>query len=281
VEIDFIARGENEKVIKAKGLTIESEEGVFVAHPKIVTVNPEAIGKSDYLICCIKSYDLEKNLGELAPLIGDNTIILPLLNGVDSYERIRKIFPHAKVWEGCVYIVSRLIAAGHIRQTGTAVSLHFGDDNAHSLESTRLLKIFSDAGIDAKLSDNIRQTIWEKFLFISPLATLTCYLNQSIGPILENKESEKLLEDLITELYALAKARGINLTPGMVTAALRRMAALPYDATSSMHDDLQKNKNIEVESLTGYVVKLGRELNVPTPIYQKLYETLIKIVHSS
>ena len=126
-----------------------------------------------------------------------------------------------------------------------------------------------------ELSDNIRQTIWEKFLFISPLATLTCYLNQPIGPILENKESEKVLEDLIAELYALAIARGINLTPGMVTAALKRMAALPYDATSSMHDDLQKNKNIEVESLTGYVVKLGKQLNVPTPVYQKLYASLI------
>jgi len=275
VEIDFIARGENEKVIKAKGLTVESEEGIFVAHPKIVTDNPVAIGKSDYLICCTKSYDLEKTLGELAPLIGENTIILPLLNGVDSYERIRKIFPHTKVWEGCVYIVSRFIAPGNIKQTGTAVSLHFGDDNSCSVESTRLLKIFTDAGIDAKLSDNIRQTIWEKFLFISPLATLTCYLNQPIGPIMENKESKKVLEDLIAELYALAIARGINLTPGMVTAALKRMAALPYDATSSMHDDLQKNKNIEVESLTGYVVKLGKQLNVPTPVYQKLYASLI------
>ena len=142
-------------------------------------------------------------------------------------------------------------------------------------------KIFTDAKIDAKLSDNIRQTIWEKFLFISPLATLTCYLNQPIGPILENKESEKVLEDLIAELYALAIARGINLTPGMVTAALKRMAALPYDATSSMHDDLQKNKNIEVESLTGYVVKLGKQLNVPTPVYNKLYKSLTKIVPGS
>jgi 2-dehydropantoate 2-reductase len=281
VEIDFIARGENEKIIRESGLTVESDEGIFIAFPKIVTSQPSMVERCDVLICCTKSYDLEQTLIQLTPLISRKTIILPLLNGVDSYERIRKILPHARIWEGCVYIVSRLIAPGYVKQTGSTVSLHFGENGGSKQESIQLLKIFIDAGINAHLSHNIKRTIWEKFLFISPLATITTYLRSPIGVILANKDSENLLKLLLSELHQVALAYGINLLDNIITSTFEKMVALPYNATSSMHDDLQKNNNIEVESLTGYVVRLGQKLNVPTPVYQKLYESLTKIVRSS
>ena len=218
VEIDFIARGENEKIIRESGLTVESGEGTFLAFPKIVTSQPSMVGRCDVLICCTKSYDLEQTLSQLTPLISRNTIILPLLNGVDSYERIRKLFPQARIWEGCVYIVSRLIAPGYVKQTGGAVSLHFGENGGSTQESMQLLKIFRDAGINAMLSNNIKRTIWEKFLFISPLATLTTYLKSPIGVILANKDSQNLLKGLLSELHKVALAYGIRFSDNILSS---------------------------------------------------------------
>ncbi|MBB6612110.1 2-dehydropantoate 2-reductase [Pontibacter sp. Tf4] len=274
VEVNFIARGENESVIRQQGLKVESPAGAFTAIPKLVTSDPALVGEVDLLICCTKSYDLEQNIEQLSPCIGPHTVILPLLNGIDSRERIKTVYPENEVWDGCVYIVSRLTAPGLVTVTGSQHALFFGaaDGTAAKLEAA--MQIFKEAGINATLSPNIQQTIWEKFLFISTIATLTSYLDTSIGGILADPKHLELLFALLTELKQVAQAKGIVFSDDSNNAITDRMARLPYDTTSSMHSDYQKGKNTEVDSLTGYVVKLGEQLHIPTPTYSKLYTAL-------
>lgn len=274
VEVYFIARGDNETAIREHGLKVETPGSTFTAYPKLVTSDPSQVGEVDYLICSTKSYDLEQSITQLKPCIGKNTIILPLLNGIDSYERIKTIYPENEVWEGCVYIVSRLTEPGLVTVTGENNALFFGSNNGTAARLEEALRILTDAGINATLSQNIQQTIWEKYLFISTIATLTSYLDTSIGGILAKPENMELLYALLAEFKEVAKAKGIEFSENSLSAITDRMGKLPYETTSSMHTDYQKGKATEVDSLTGYIVKLGKQLNIPTPTYEKLYAEL-------
>ncbi|NDK56290.1 ketopantoate reductase family protein [Pontibacter fetidus] len=274
VAVYFIARGENEKVIRQQGISVETPSENFTAQPRLVTSDPLQIGEVDLLICCTKSYDLEQSITQLKPCISHNTVILPLLNGIDSYDRIKAVYPENEVWDGCVYIVSRLTAPGHITVSGDINSLFFGSEEGTIAKLEQVLQLFKAAGINATLSQNIQQTIWEKYLFISTIATLTSYLNASMGAILEKKESIDLLHSLLHEIMQIAKAKGIIVQPDTIQKITTRMAKLPYETTSSMHSDYLSGKTTEVDSLTGYVVKLGEQLQIPTPTYTQLYTAL-------
>ncbi|MFD2247255.1 ketopantoate reductase family protein [Pontibacter ruber] len=274
VEVYFIARGAHEKVIRQHGMKVETTKGAFTAVPKLVTSDPNEIGVVDFLICCTKSYHLEESITQLKSCINKATVILPLLNGVDSTERIKAVYPENEVWEGCVYVVSRLAEPGLVKETGNIGLLYFGSTDGSAQKLALAERLFTRGGIQAVLSDNIEQTIWEKFLFISTIATLTSYLDACMGAILANKEYQDLLHLLLAEIKSVADARGINLPQNSIQATLDKMSSLPYDTTSSMHSDFQKGKATELESLTGYVVRLGEQLQVPTPTYKTLYAAL-------
>lgn len=275
-DILFLARGENEKRIREGGLKLETTRGNFTAHPAKVSSNPAELGPADLIICCTKSYDLEESIEQLMPCITPQTIILPLLNGVDARERIKKLLPDNEVWDGCVFIISRLAEPGLIRETGNISKLLFGatEGTPEKLEWAETL--FSEAGIDVRLTEDILEGIWKKFSFISPVATLTSYLDTTIGDILQNPEYNELLLSLLQEIKAVADAKGIQLPADIIDHNIKLMSTVPADSTSSMHSDFQKGKATEVESLTGHIVRLGKDLQVPTPVYEMMYQALLE-----
>ena len=270
IEIIFITRGENEKAIKSNGLKLITSQGEQTVHPAVVTSQPERLDRVDLIICCVKSYDLEAGIKRLKPCISDTTIILPLLNGVDASERIKEIFPHAEVWEGCVYLVSRLIGPGTVKESGNINQLYFGAKRGTKEKLEQVEAILQSAGLNARLSDKISQTVWEKFLFISPLATLTFYLDLCIGGIVNDGHRKEQLQNLLTELKNIADAKKISFAENVIQKTLDKIVSLPYESTSSMHSDFKKGNKTEVDSLTAYVVRLGKELNVPIPHYEKM-----------
>ena len=274
IEIIFIARGENKKAIEANGLKLITSQGEQIIHPDVVTSQPGLLGIIDLLLVCVKSYDLETSFEPLKPCIDDQTIILPLLNGVDASGRIKKIFPGTEVWEGCVYIVSRLVAPGVVKESGSINQLYFGSEQGTKEKLERVHTIFRSAGLNVHLSANIFQTLWEKFLFISPLATLTSYLDLNIGAIVSNNQHQELLLNLLKELKSIAEAMNIPLTENIIQKTLDKMASLSPETTSSMHSDFKRGSKTEVDSLTAYVIKLGRELNVSTPFYEQMLAEL-------
>ncbi len=279
VDIIFLARGEHLNQIQNNGLKVISESGEFSAKPHLATDNASEIGIVDYVIICTKSYDLEATIEQIKPCVGEHTILLPLLNGVDAAERIKEILPDATVAEGCVYIISRLKEAGVVENKGNIQSLFFGLQNKTNDKLILLEKLLKDAGVEAILSDNISSIVWEKFIFISAIATATSYFDTCIGKLLE--EHEAFVLKLIDEVKQVAIARGVSVAQDITEKTVSKLKSMPYAATSSMHSDYQNQKHhTEVESLTGYVVKAGKELHIPTPTYNQAYQYLTKINHN-
>ncbi|MFC6999937.1 ketopantoate reductase family protein [Rufibacter roseus] len=278
VQIFFIARGEHEEAIKKNGLQVEATTGNFVARPALVSSDASQIGPLDLLLICTKSYGLEQSLKQYSACISPETVLLPLLNGVDSKERIEQVLPENEVWDGCVYVVSRYIEPGLVRETGGIGKLFFGSDSGTPGKLKAAEKLLQDAGFKATLSDNILSTIWEKFLFISSVSTTLTYLDVTVGAVLEKPEYKQLLVALLEELIAVAEAQNIVLPPDIIQRTVDTMARLPYDTITSMYSDYLNGNRTEAQSLTGYVTRLGHKLQVPVPTYDKLFAAILEKV---
>ena len=274
IEIVFIARGETKKAIIANGLKIILDESEKIVFPSLVSNNPVEIGELDYLICATKTYDIEESLAATKNCITQNTIILPLYNGVDAMERIQKLFPKNTVLQGCVYIVSMIESPGIIKKIGAYEKLFFGSKNVPISKLKELQSIFEKANIESYLVQNIEETVWEKFIFISALASATSYLNQNIGEILNNPENKKVYISLLNEITAVAVAKGLKLPNNIVEQTIMKLEKSPQDNTSSMHRDLRTGHKTEVNSLTEYVVKEGLKYGIATPTYNRILEEL-------
>lgn len=274
VEVVFIARGETQKAIADSGLKIITDENEIIVQPKLVSNNPDEIGVLDYLICATKTYDIEESLLSLQKCITSKTVILPLYNGVDAPERIQKIFPENDILQGCVYIVSMIASPGTIRRLGFYEKLFFGSKTTSIAKLEELQSILQKAKIESFLVENIEETVWEKFIFISALASATSYLNQNIGDILKKKKSMKVYVELLHEIEAIAKAKGLKLPDDIVNQTIIKLEKSPKEATSSMHRDLLANRNTEVTSLTQFVVNEGLKYGVATPLYEKIANAL-------
>ncbi|MGB4847316.1 MAG: 2-dehydropantoate 2-reductase [Saprospiraceae bacterium] len=274
VEIIFLSRGENEKAIRQNGLQVLTVKGNFTAYPKLITSDASLIGKVDLLICCTKRYDLAENMIECSPCVNEHTIILPLLNGVDSRELIETIFPKNLVLDGCVYLVARLTEPGIVMETGNISKLFFGSANNSDQRLNNFLSVFKEAGIDATLTPYIEQVIWEKFSFISPIATLTSFLDCNIGEIVADQAKKEFLRLLLSELTSVSRENGILLPADIYQVTIDRMAKLPVDSTSSMHSDFKKGNRTELESLTGYIIRQAALNDLSVPTYTMMYESL-------
>lgn len=275
VEIVFVARGEHLSEIQNKGLTVINGNESFVTKPHLATDDYSKIGVADYIIICTKSYDLKQTIGQLKPLIGHNTILLPLLNGVSASDEILEILPQANVLKGCAFIVSKIKSPGIIENSGNIQKLSFGMDGLFSDEVLLLKDLMFNAGIDVTVSDKISTAIWEKFIFISPTATSTSYFDRTIGKVLE--ENIETVLELIEEVKSLALAKSITVSDDISAKTLATMKSMPYEVTSSMHRDyLNQKPQTEVESLTGYIVREAEKFGIAAPTYLKLYEGLLK-----
>lgn len=275
VIIDFFARGQHLEEIQKNGLKVIKSKNEFIAIPNIATDNPKEIGIADLIIICTKSYDIETVIQQLSPCINKETVILPLLNGLDSKEKIKRVFPNNIVLEACVYIVSRLKQFGVVENSGNIQELYFGLDNFPGDKLQLFENIFSKANIEATYSNNISKIVWEKFIFLSPTATATSYYDKCIGEILEDKESFETLIGLIDEVMLIAKAKKIIVSDDIANQTLRMLKTLPFETTSSMHSDFKiKKDETELKSLTGYVLEEGLKYNIDTPNYKMIYSAL-------
>ena len=275
IEVIFIARGETQKAIAENGLTIITDDSETVVYPKLVSNNPDEIGVLDYLICATKTYDIEESLLSLQQCIAQETVILPLYNGVDAPERIHKLFPKNDILQGCVYIISMIFSPGTIRKIGFYEKLFFGSKTASISKLNELQSIFQKAKIESYLVENIEETVWEKFIFISALASVTSYLNQNIGQILSNPDAKAIYVELLKEIEMVAKAKGLQLSDDIVNQTIVKLEKSPKEATSSMHRDYLAGNKIEAASLTKFVVEEALKYGVKTPLYEKISTVLL------
>ena len=274
IEIYFVARGEHLKKVKENGLTLITENGTFVVRPTLATDNVSEIGAADYVIMTTKSYDLDATIAQIKPCVGVNTVILPLLNGIDNSSRIRSLLPGTEVWNGCVYIVARLNEPGVVESSGNVHRLDFGFENKSNERLLAFEKLLKNAGIDATFHENILLAIWTKFFFISSTASLTSFFDVSFGALLTDDVRKTTLVNLLEELLLVANAEGAGIEHSIINKIVHQLEKLPFETTSSMHTDFKAGKNAEVHTLTGIVVDLGKKHGIPTPTYEKVYAEL-------
>lgn len=272
VDVFFIARGENLRVIRENGLEIKKSYKKILAKPTLATDNPAEIGPVDYLFCCTKSYDLEDNIRQLSPVIGPDTVIIPLLNGAEISEQIQKILPDNKVWKGCVYIGARLVSPGYIEKFSLKDRLFFGLNEKDKEQQVKLRSLLNNARIFVTNPDDIDIEIWKKFFMISPAATITSYFNATINEVISDHMD--LFIALGYELKSVAEAKGIQLPEDIVFSSIQAQKMMPGNSTTSMHSDFKNGNRTEIETLTGYVIREADALGIEVPTYKFMYKGL-------
>ncbi|MBU2060558.1 MAG: 2-dehydropantoate 2-reductase, partial [Bacteroidetes bacterium] len=195
--------------------------------------------------------------------------------GVDAPERIRTLYPDNEVLLGCVYIVAMIESPAVIKKVGPIEKLFFGSDSAPLSKLKALQSIFEKAAIESSLLENIEAKVWEKFIFISSLASATSYLNQNIGEIIASNSSRALFVNLLQEITMLAAVKGLDLPGDITMKTINQLEKMPHSATSSMHRDVIAGSNFELASLTEFVVSEGIKYEVDMPNYTKVLETLL------
>ncbi|WP_420322587.1 ketopantoate reductase family protein [Flagellimonas sp.] len=277
VEVHFLARGAHLQQIQQSGLQVIEGDEQFVAIPKLARDDAHQIGVADYIIVSTKSYDLEQTIQQLAPCIGPQTVILPLLNGVDCRERIQKLLPNNLVCDGCVYIIARLSRPGVVENLGNIKKLFFGVECRSDGRLEVLEKLFQEAGVEVTLTPQIKKVIWEKFVFISVTATATTYFDEPVGPIVADPDKRNTVIALVSEVAQIAEQKGIAISNNMAEQVLAKLESLPHTATSSLHSDVTAKKaNTEVQALVGYVVTTAQNFSVDTPTYKQLFAEIQK-----
>ena len=274
-KIVFISRGEQLKRIQQDGLKLIDEDKEYIAKPDIVTDDPKKLGVFDLVLVCVKSYDLKDALMLIKENVSTNTVLLPLLNGVEHDKEIKTFFPSAKVLNGCIYILSNIKDIGVVKKYGGVFNLIYGSSE-YDLEQFKWIKeLFDRAGLKNKLTPDIELETWKKYLLIAAYASMTSYYQKPLGYIAQEKIDE--LEKVLYEIKSVANKKGIDIDNQMIKKILERIPTLPYESKTSMQLDYEKGKKTEVEALCGYIVKEAEKLGIDTPLMKMYYKSLKNI----
>ncbi|HET7159404.1 MAG TPA: 2-dehydropantoate 2-reductase, partial [Burkholderiales bacterium] len=240
-----------------------------------VTDDPATIGPVDLIIIAVKLWDLDATALAIKPLVRSHTAVLSLQNGVVKDDILRRHFGEAAVMGGVAYVATRIDEPGVIGQTGTLQRLVVGEyDRSRSQRAETLVDGLLRAGVDAELSLDIRRTLWEKYVFLVGLSGSTATMRSPIGAIRSNPRTRAFLFDLMQETVAVGRAHGVNLPQDYAEQRLAFADGLAPGMTSSLHHDLERGNRLEVEWLSGGVVALGEQVNVPTPANRAVWSVL-------
>jgi 2-dehydropantoate 2-reductase len=262
--VSFVARGRHAEAIRRAGLHVTSPLGDLLVQPETVSADPAALAQADLLLFTVKLPDAEAAAAVLAPLLREDTVILPLQNGVEISELLAARFGPARVAAGAAYIATRVAAPGVIEHGGAFARLRFGAlQPGQQGRLADLEQRCRRAGIDAGLVPDIQRTLWEKFVFLVGLSSLTALARHPIGVIRGEPELRRLLEQVMTETWALGRAEGVALADDFVARQMSFVDELPGEMKASMLHDLEAGRPLELPWLAGAVVRrsarLGRE----------------------
>jgi len=271
-EVTFVARGKHLEAMQKNGLKVYDEEEIFVVHPDHVVENLAGLGVFDLIILAVKSYGLEDALEMISENINTHTILLPLLNGVDHDMEVMSRFPESSILNGCIYIFSNIKEPGVIKKYGGVFHLFYGSRSEPKESFAEIAKLFDATGLKHKLTDKIELETWRKYLLISAFASMTSYYAAPLGEIARDHYDE--LAEVLTEIKAIANAKGITLEEKNVQNVLERIKSIPFDSKTSMQLDFEAGKPTEKEALTGYIVREGQRLGIETPVMEKMYKKL-------
>lgn len=275
--VAFVARGEHLRAIQARGLQVRSVVGDFTVtapatdDPRRV---PELIGLPELVLFCVKSYDTEAAAETIRPLLGPETAVLTLQNGVVNVETLGGLLGPERILGGLVYGFAVVAEPGVVQHTQGG-RIVFGElDGRENARAARFLEAGRKAGFPIELTGNVRRALWEKYLMICALSGMTALTRRPIGEIRACPEAHRMYEMILEELAAIAKAEGVGLPDGIVETGMAAADALKPDSYSSLYHDLAHGRRLELEALQGHAVRLGARHGIPTPALSAVYAAL-------
>ena len=278
-DVTFVARGAHLAAIKESGLRVDSIGGDFVVHPAKATDSPQSIGRADLVILATKAWQLDSAIEQMKPLVGEGTMILPLLNGMEHMDTLLTSFDRKNVLGGLCRISAFAAGPGYIRHVGVPPFIAFGElDNSKTARVDSLKEIFSALnGITVDTPSDINAAMWEKFIFISGTSGVGAYTGQTIGEFRANPETRAMLFNAMNETAAVARARGAALSESFVSDTMSRIDTIQPHIIASMQKDIMEGRPSELNEQTGAVIRMGRTAGIPTPTHEAIYAKLLPL----
>ncbi len=274
-DVWFLARGAHLAAMREHGLRIVGGRGETHIAPAQATDDPTAIGPVDVVLFCVKLWDVESAGERIRSLIGPDTAVIPLQNGIDAAERLIPILGARAVMGGVAQVSATIEAPGVVRQTGAFMKLIFGELNGErSVRGYDFLALCQRAGFDVEYSGAIVTELWMKFILLATNSAITAATRKPIGALRDDPDIASLFPAAAGEVVAIAHAKGIVLPEDVVARCVAWTANAPPAMMASMAHDLIKGNRIELPWLSGKVVAMGRELGVPTPTHAVLHAIL-------
>lgn len=274
-QVVFIARGEHLRAIREHGLRVETASGEIIVRAE-ATADPAQAGTVDVVLVGVKTWQVEAAAQSMRPMIAPHTFVIPLQNGVQAASVLASVLGTQHVLGGLCGTISRLISPGRILSIGETNFIKFGElDNQLSARAEHLRQTFERAGVQAEIPTDIHAATWEKFIFVAPYGGIGAVTRAPAGVIRSVPETRRMLETGMQEILEVARAHRISLPEGIVEKSMGLIDSLAQDATTSLQRDVISGKPSELEAWNGAVVRLGREKNVPTPLNEFIYHSLL------
>lgn len=274
----LIARGEHLAAIRDGGLRIQTDSELLTipcGDTLEATDDPSAVGPVDLVLLTVKTYQNEVAVPAMLPMVGSDTSVLCLQNGIDSYRAAAQAAGEERVLPGAAYIEAARLGPGLVQQSGSVVRIAFGEPDGSDTERGRTIEeTLSNAGINAQFSHDIQQTLWTKFLFIATMAGATSLSRETMAQIMPRPEWRAVIVNCMREIEAVALASEIRLDPNIVDNTVAYIEGDLEDMHASMHADIMAGRPLELEALNGAVVRAGMQAGVPTPINDVIYAAL-------
>ena len=275
-DVTFIARGKTLQALKTSGLRVDSISGDFHVVSVKATDKPEQVGVVDFIICAVKDWQVVTAARAMKPMIGPETLVIPLQNGVEAPSQLMQELPEENVLGGMCALIAFQAAPGHIKHIGASPLVRFGHlDRRPNPNVNRIAEIFGHcSGVKAEIPADINTVMWEKFLLIAPWSGMGAVTRAPLGTLLANNETREMMQSCMQEIYAVAKARNINLPGNIVETTMATLEGFPKHSTASMQRDIIDGKPSELDAQCGSVVRLAHESDVAVPVNEFLLTSL-------
>ncbi|HEX7221288.1 MAG TPA: 2-dehydropantoate 2-reductase [Burkholderiales bacterium] len=281
-DVVFFARGKHLAALKENGLTLKSPHGSAQLKVQVFERAADAGGTVDVVMFAVKLWDTESAAELLRPVVGPRTLVIPFQNGVESVERLRKIFGEEKVLGGSAYIATRIAAPGVIEHIGQMAGLEFGAlVPSQRAAAAAFHGACQGAGINAKLADDIQRVIWQKFIFLVAVSGCTASARVPLGVVRADPDLRWMFEQAMRETYRLARARGVDVPEDYVGGRVAFLDTLPAEMRASMAHDLEAGNRLEAPWLCGAVAKMSAEAGIDAPVNRAIYAALKPFVNGS
>ena len=269
LDVTFISRGQNLEALRSQGLTVRQLDGSEFRIPVNATDDPAGIGSVDLLWFTVKTYDIEAAASQVQPLIGDETVVLPLQNGVEAAERIQNVIGEGHVLGGVCSGGATLLSPGVVEAKVPRIRVLLGElAGGTSSRTENLIETLVQAGVAAELSSDIRVEIWQKFIAACMSLGLSSLIRLPFGPMFQHEETRALARGVMEEAAEVARAEGVNLPQDAAAKAYALFESLAKESPEvrgSMYFDLIQGRRLELDGMNGVVLRLGRKHGIPTP----------------